>query len=176
LTNLSRRELSVENVNKDLEGRTATVVGWGYTTGYDPWLGKLQQDVEDYGVPSRKQQKLTVPILTTEDCEWRRPSTTQVSCTALHCTVNANVVVGSSDYCSALYCTALLWSRCAPAGRWAGTPAAVTRAAGSTSRSVPASSSHLLRLQKGRKEGKDSAPWYLLGIVSYGTKYCGDGR
>ena len=42
LTALPRRALGVENVKNDLEGRTATVVGWGYTSGYDPWLGKIQ--------------------------------------------------------------------------------------------------------------------------------------
>ena len=43
-----------------LYGRMATVVGWGYTSGFDPWSYEKQQDVATYGVPSRKQQKLKV--------------------------------------------------------------------------------------------------------------------
>ena len=34
----------------------------------------------------------------------------------------------------------------------------------------------LLCLQGGRERGEDSPPWYLLGLVSAGSKYCGDGR
>ena len=37
-----RQELGVSDLSGDLEGRKATVVGWGYTSGYDPWAGREQ--------------------------------------------------------------------------------------------------------------------------------------
>ena len=39
---MSRPELEVKNLMRDLEGRTPTVVGWGYTSGFDPWSGEAQ--------------------------------------------------------------------------------------------------------------------------------------
>ena len=65
--------LQVEDMAKDLEGRSGTVVGWGFTSGYDQ-----QGDFEEYGVASRSQQKLVVPILSNEECNQWETDETQV--------------------------------------------------------------------------------------------------
>jgi hypothetical protein len=39
---LCRKSLDVTNLIEDLEGRHPTVVGWGYTSGFDPWSGEAQ--------------------------------------------------------------------------------------------------------------------------------------
>lgn len=119
-----RQELGVANLSGDLEGREATVVGWGYTSGYDPWAGGEQEDDTTYGVPSREQWKLSVPLLSSEQCGWRRPTTTQVC-----------------------------------AGGDPGKSSCLGDSGGG------------LYIQN-QYSGHDSRPWYLLGIVSYGSKYC----
>ena len=73
-----RAALQVEDMVGGLEGRNGTVVGWGYTTGYDPWNRTKQQDDKDFGVPSRTQQKLVVPILSNEECTQWNPDDAQV--------------------------------------------------------------------------------------------------
>ena len=106
-----RAALQVEDMVGGLEGRNGTVVGWGYTSGYDPWNG-TQQDDKDYGVPSRTQQKLVVPILSNEECtQWNTDDTK----------------VGGEEVDHPC-------SRCVPAERRGGTPARATPEEGSMSR------------------------------------------
>jgi hypothetical protein len=84
----------VRNLRGDIEGLRATVVGWGYTTGYDPWRDVEEvsqpansppprpQDQDGHvGVGSKTQQKLSVPVLNATQCEeqdLRRPISSQV--------------------------------------------------------------------------------------------------
>jgi len=130
-----RREMEVSNSISDLEGRKGVVVGWGFTTGYDPWLGETQQDTTKYGVSSRKQQKLTVPILSPGDCQAAWATNGQSARTPLQNQVCAGGEKGKS--------------------------------------SCKGDSGGGLYIQN--KKQRDSAPWYLLGIVSLGSKFCGDG-
>jgi len=130
-----RREMEVSNAISDLEGRQGVVVGWGFTTGYDPWLGDSQQDTTKYSVSSRKQQKLTVPILSSGDCEAAWATNGQTARTPLKNQVCAGGEKGKS--------------------------------------SCKGDSGGGLYIQN--KKQRDSAPWYLLGIVSLGSKFCGDG-
>jgi len=130
-----RKEMEVSNVVSDLEGRKGVVVGWGFTSGYDPWLGDSQQDSTKYGVSSRKQQKLTVPILSPGDCAKAWSANGQTARTPQQNQVCAGGEPGKS--------------------------------------SCKGDSGGGLYIQN--KKQRDSAPWYLLGIVSLGSKFCGDG-
>jgi len=138
-----REELEVENFDSDLEDKkNGVVVGWGFTSGYDPWLGDTQQDTQDYGTGSRLLQKLRVPILSSATCRaaWtakgkkpRAPSKNQV---------------------------------CAGGER------------GKSSCKGDSGGGLFIQNPKGDNSEfghKDSAPYYLLGIVSLGSKFCGDG-
>jgi len=138
-----REELGVTNFASDLEGKTGVVVGWGFTLGYDPYKGDDQQDGPRYGVSSRIQQKLTVPILNSDQCaeefagangqKARRPEANQVC---------AGGELGKSS-CQGDSGGGLFFQK----------KAAKTQTNGQ----------------------RDSAPWYLLGIVSLGSITCGDG-
>lgn len=125
-----RPELEVDNIMKDLEGRRPTVVGWGYTSGFDPWSGDLQGDTEKYGVGSRIQQKLALPLLDPKVCTQKydgfQPEESQI------CAGGER----GKDSCKGDSGGGLYIQR----------PASNTR------------------------------PWYLIGIVSFGSKSCGSGR
>merc|ERR1712127_93055 len=140
-----RRALGVDNVREDIEGprvrcnklplpsNCATVVGWGYTTPFSPWDydDQATENINNFGVLSKKQQKLRVPILSASDCEgldWRRPVESQVC---------AGGELGK-DSCSG-------------------------------------DSGGGLYIQN-TGNGRDSNPWCLIGIVSYGSKLCGNGK
>merc|ERR1712080_231149 len=100
--------------------------------------GDSQQDTAQYGVSAKRQQKLTVPILNSEDC-------------AKAWTVN---------------------------GQSARTPKPNQVCAGGEpgKSSCKGDSGGGLYIQNRGDSGiRDSAPWYLLGIVSLGSKFCGDG-
>lgn len=123
-----RSSLGVSNIISDLEGRTPTVVGWGFTTGFDPWSGDPQGDIEEYGVGSRIQQKLQLPLLNSSTC--------------------SDLFRGFQHRNSQLC------------------------AGGEVGRdSCKGDSGGGLYIQK---EG--GQPWYLIGLVSFGSKNCGDGR
>ena len=55
-----RRQLEVANLVEDIVGKRPTVVGWGYTSGFDPYDLSVQGDLKDYGVASKSLQKLDV--------------------------------------------------------------------------------------------------------------------
>ena len=55
-TILPRKSLGVSNIISSLEGRTPTVVGWGFTSGFDPWSGDPQ-------VQSERKTGLTSSLL-----------------------------------------------------------------------------------------------------------------
>jgi len=135
------REMQVRNAVSDLEGKKGVVVGWGFTAHYDPWLGDQQQDVPDYGVSARIQQKLTVPILSSANCAKAWATNGNTARTPQLNQVCAGGEVGKSscqgDSGGGLYIQN--------------------------------------RENKGTLGQKDSAPWYLLGIVSLGSQNCGDG-
>ena len=57
-----RQELKVSNLVEDIVGKRPTVVGWGYTSGFDPYDLTVQGDLKDYGVASRSLQKLDVSL------------------------------------------------------------------------------------------------------------------
>jgi len=134
-----RREMEVRDVIRDLEGRKAVVVGWGFTSGYDPWLGDAQQDTTEYGVSSKIQKKLTVPILSPANCEKAWATNGNTARTPRRDQVCAGGEPGRS--------------------------------------SCKGDSGGGLYIQN-KKHGqgqRDSPPYYLLGIVSLGSKFCGDG-
>ena len=60
--NINRRELGVANLVEDIFNKRPTVVGWGYTSGFDPYSQELQGDLADYGVAARTLQKLDVSL------------------------------------------------------------------------------------------------------------------
>merc|ERR1712156_256420 len=122
-----RRELGVTNLVEDIFNKRPTVVGWGYTSGFDPYSQELQGDLAEYGVAARTLQKLDIPALDNETC--------------------------------------------------------TTKFGGFTPRST--------QLCAGGENGKDSCkgdsggglfiqreqykPWFLIGVVSFGSKKCGSG-
>ena len=55
-----RQELRVSNLVEDIIGKRPTVVGWGFTTGFDPYDLSVQGDLKDHGVASKSLQKLAV--------------------------------------------------------------------------------------------------------------------
>ena len=57
---LFRQELRVSNLVEDIIGKRPTVVGWGFTTGFDPYDLSVQGDLKDHGVASKSLQKLAV--------------------------------------------------------------------------------------------------------------------
>ena len=65
---LAAEHLNVRDLdtNSGLAGKYGIVVGWGYTE-YDPW-GGVQGDFKEAKVANNIQQKLEIPILTTEEC------------------------------------------------------------------------------------------------------------
>merc|ERR1712012_752685 len=121
------RALGVTNLVEDIFNKRPTVVGWGYTSGFDPYSQELQGDLADYGVAARTLQKLDIPALNNETC--------------------------------------------------------TTKFGGFTPRST--------QLCAGGETGKDSCkgdsggglfiqreqykPWFLIGVVSFGSKKCGSG-
>jgi len=127
----------VKNFDSDLVGKNGTVVGWGFTTGYDPWLGDDQEDAVTHGTGSSKQQQLEVPILSSSGCEaaWRDSKASTVW------TPRGDQVCAGGEFKKG---------------------------------SCKGDSGGGLYFQN--KRGRDSAPWYLLGIVSLGSSICGDGR
>ena len=50
-----------------LEGTRPNVVGWGYTA-YDPWQRGQQGDVAESNVAAALQQRLDLPVLSTDEC------------------------------------------------------------------------------------------------------------
>merc|ERR1712013_636531 len=122
-----RRVLGVTNLVEDIFNKRPTVVGWGYTSGFDPYSQELQGDLAEYGVAARTLQKLDIPALDNETC--------------------------------------------------------TTKFGGFTPRST--------QLCAGGENGKDSCkgdsggglfiqreqykPWFLIGVVSFGSKKCGSG-
>ena len=50
----------MSNLVEDIVGKRPTVVGWGYTTGFDPYSLTVQGDLQDFGVASKSLQKLDV--------------------------------------------------------------------------------------------------------------------
>jgi len=131
-----KRELEVKNFDSDLVGKKGTVVGWGFTTGYDPWLGDDQEDAVTHGTGSSKQQQLEVPILSPGGCEaaWRDSKASTIW------TPRGDQVCAGGEFKKG---------------------------------SCKGDSGGGLYFQN--KRGRDSAPWYLLGIVSLGSSICGDG-
>jgi len=131
-----KQELEVKNFDSDLVGKKGTVVGWGFTTGYDPWLGDDQEDAVTHGTGSSKQQQLEVPILSPGGCEaaWRDSKASTVW------TPRGDQVCAGGEFKKG---------------------------------SCKGDSGGGLYFQN--KRGRDSAPWYLLGIVSLGSSICGDG-
>jgi len=147
----------VRNFDSDMVGKNGTVVsldsfprfagcvcflnfnlqvGWGFTTGYDPWLGDDQEDAVTHGTGSSKQQQLEVPILSPGGCEaaWRDSKAPTVW------TPREDQVCAGGEFKKG---------------------------------SCKGDSGGGLYFQD--KRGRDSAPWYLLGIVSLGSSICGDG-
>jgi len=122
-----RRELRVSNLVEDIVGKRPTVVGWGYTSGFDPYDLTLQGDLQDYGVASKSLQKLDIPVLGPEECSEKfagfKPIETQVC---------AGGELGK-DSCKG-------------------------------------DSGGGLYIQR-----EQYKPWYLIGIVSFGSKKCGSG-
>ena len=62
LWHLFRQELGVSNLVEDIVGKRPTVIGWGYTFGFDPYNLSVQGDLRDYGVGSKSLQKLDVTL------------------------------------------------------------------------------------------------------------------
>ena len=60
--NINRRALGVTNLVEDIFNKRPTVVGWGYTSGFDPYSQELQGDLAEYGVAARTLQKLDVSL------------------------------------------------------------------------------------------------------------------
>jgi len=122
-----RQELRVSNLVGDIVGKRPTVVGWGYTSGFDPYDLSVQGDLKDYGVASRSLQKLDIPVLDPEECSEKfggfKPIPTQVC---------AGGELGK-DSCKG-------------------------------------DSGGGLYIQR-----EQYKPWYLIGIVSFGSKKCGSG-
>jgi len=126
-SNEYRQQLSVSNLVEDIVGKRPTVVGWGYTSGFDPYDLSVQGDLKDYGVASKSLQKLDIPVLDPEECSEKfagfRPIETQVC---------AGGELGK-DSCKG-------------------------------------DSGGGLYIQR-----EQYKPWYLIGIVSFGSKKCGSG-
>ena len=64
---LAARQLNVRNLQGGLEGNYGVVVGWGYTD-YDPFKEGSQGDISEFGVAQNFQQKLEIPVLSAEQC------------------------------------------------------------------------------------------------------------
>jgi len=123
-----RQELKVSNLVEDIVGKRPTVVGWGYTSGFDPYsYTKVQGDFDGFNVASKSLQKLAIPILDPEQCSDKfpgfKPVPTQVC---------AGGEIGK-DSCKG-------------------------------------DSGGGLYIQREQYKA-----WYLIGIVSFGSKKCGNG-
>jgi len=131
-----RHELGLENGGTELYGWNATVVGWGFK-GYDPYADSPQGDVDEFGVGSKQQQKLVVPVLSPSICKAK----------------GEGFDVRENQVC---------------AGGEIGKDSCKGDSGGGLFVQRPKDP----RADIGRKA---SRPWYLLGIVSSGSKFCGDG-
>merc|ERR1719300_1488431 len=114
------------------------VVGWGYTE-YDP-SGQLDKtDVEDVKAPSAKQQRLGLPVLSSEQCKrkWKFFTPTE------------------SQIC---------------AGGELGKDSCKGDSGG------PLFLSQVKNRNIGEPTLDGTEPWYLMGIVSFGSRRCGSGK
>jgi len=122
-----RQELRVSNLVEDIIGKRPTVVGWGFTSGFDPYDLSVQGDLKENGVASKSLQKLAIPVLDPEECSVKfggfKPISTQVC---------AGGELGK-DSCKG-------------------------------------DSGGGLYIQR-----EQYRAWYLIGIVSFGSKKCGSG-
>jgi len=133
---VAAEQLNVPDINEGLASYYPTVVGWGHTEG-----DKFAQEFEGVvnRVPSDSQQKLAVPVLSSEQCSSKLfefiPRPDQIC---------AGGEIGK-DSCS---------------GDSGG----------------PLYMRYVIEGQKKSAYYDNSKPWYLLGIVSFGTRRCGNGN
>jgi len=136
---LAAEHLNVRDLdtNSGLAGKYGIVVGWGYTE-YDPW-GGVQGDFKEAKVANNIQQKLEIPILTTEECSRKFRG--------------GGFTPAESQIC---------------AGGERGKDSCKGDSGG------PLYFKHIAGT--GNKPAKSSIdPTYLLGIVSFGARDCGNG-
>merc|ERR1711915_396800 len=126
----TKSDLEVSNLNEDLVGKKAVVVGWGYTE-YDPWPLREQGDFDKTGAASTILQKLPIPVLSSRECarkfEKFKPEETQI------CAGGEE----GKDSCKG-------------------------------------DSGGLLYYSGGANTGEN--PWYLIGLVSFCARKCGNGQ
>jgi len=133
---VAAEQLNVPDINEGLTSFYPTVVGWGHTQG-DPFNQSFSGTKQKVASPI--QQKLAVPVLSSEQCSAKLfdfiPRADQIC---------AGGEVGK-DSC----------------GGDSGGPLYMR---------------YIIEGQKGSAYFDNSKPWYLLGIVSFGTKTCGAGN
>jgi len=123
-------ELGVGDLRAGLEGRYPQVVGWGHTHPLQ-WGG----DEEETGAPSSVQQRLAVPVLAEDQCNFGfsfSPTDSQICAGAEQ----------GRDSCRGD----------------SGGPLYLKRVSNLTGQVLVRES-----------------PWYLIGVVSFGTRVCGNG-
>jgi len=132
---VAAEQLNVPDIDKGLASYYPTVVGWGHTEG-DEFAQEFEGEINS--VPSDSQQKLAVPVLSSDQCSEKLfdfiPRPDQIC---------AGGEIGK-DSC----------------GGDSGGPLYMR---------------YVIEGQKKSAYYDNSKPWYLLGIVSFGTKRCGSG-
>ena len=142
-----------------LVGKNLLVAGWGFTE-LDPILPKIYEGVtNDSKAPSNVLQKLKMPVLSNEDCaeKWGLTNSTMESskiCAGGERNKDSCRVKMMGEQLSIVLSFLFIYSKGDSGG--------------------PLLASEFL--PNGDVSEDTNKQWFLMGIVSYGSKYCGKGR